>query len=95
MHPTATTRRSLLWGLVLTAGVAGLVHAQPPGLPALPAGEVLAHTDDPEVIELDLGSVRQVVPAGSAGVPFGSGKLQDLGTLAAAHLPASGSRPSA
>ncbi|MBN9523843.1 hypothetical protein J0H58_35925 [bacterium] len=40
MHPTATPRRPLLWGLVLTAGIAGLVHAQPPGLPALPAAAV-------------------------------------------------------
>lgn len=37
MHPTATHRRPLLWGLVLTAGIAGLVQAQPPGFPAIPA----------------------------------------------------------
>ncbi|QDU18572.1 type II and III secretion system protein family protein [Urbifossiella limnaea] len=37
MHPTATHRRPILMGLVLTAGIAGLVQGQPPGLPALPA----------------------------------------------------------
>ena len=34
MHPTATPKRRLMWGLVLTAGIAGLAHAQPPALPA-------------------------------------------------------------
>lgn len=41
MHPTATPRRPLLWGLVLTAGIAGIVQAQPPGLPAFPAAAPL------------------------------------------------------
>lgn len=48
MHPTTTPRRPLLWGLVLTAGIAGLVQAQPPGLPALPTAVAQDEKTDPK-----------------------------------------------
>jgi pilus assembly protein CpaC len=51
MHPTATSKRRLLWGLVLTAGFAGLVQAQPPGTPLPPDAVALQDKKTPEAKE--------------------------------------------
>ncbi|HYH66220.1 MAG TPA: hypothetical protein VD866_16120 [Urbifossiella sp.] len=87
MHPTTTPRRPLLWGLVLTAGIAGLVQAQPPGFPAIPAVAAQDNKVDPKnppperdtgvpAVKIDPRTNALIIPVG--GFVRFDGKLPDI-----------------